>query len=161
MPPLSALIALLPALLLLSCAGTSPSGGGCTEMGCGPGFSINFQRQGAWEPGAYTVKVTVDGAPFTCSATIPLSCDAPSACPEDAPFVLGLSGCALEPSQHSLLGIELKQGTAPASIQVDVAQDGKELGTGTFTPTYTTSQPNGPDCEPVCKSAPTVAMSLQ
>lgn len=161
MPTRSFVSALLPALLLLGCAGTSPSGGGCTEIGCGSAFSINFQRQGAWGPGAYTVKVTVDGAPFTCTATIPLSCDAPSPCPGDAPFLLGLNGCALDPSQHSLSGIELKQGTAPASIQVDVAQDGKDLGTGTFKPTYTTSQPNGPDCEPVCKSAPSVTLSLQ
>jgi len=156
----AALLVVLPALLVTGCSEGFLPLGGCTELGCASSFSIEFQRQSAWKPGAYSVKATVDGKPFTCSATIPLSCNAPDPCPADAPFLLGLSGCAQDPSQHSLSGIEVLQGSAPASIDIEIAQDGSVIGTGTFKPTYTTSRPNGPGCEPICESAPSAKLTL-
>jgi hypothetical protein len=92
---------------------------------------------------------------------LPLSCSDQAPCAADAPFLLGLSGCALDPSQHSLSGVEFLQGSAPTTIQVKVSHEGNLLGEGTFTPTYTTARPNGPSCEPECKGAPGVTLSLK
>jgi hypothetical protein len=151
---------ILLSLFLLSCSDILPSSG-CTEVGCGPAFSVGFVRKGPWAPGDYGVTVTVDGAPFKCTATLPLSCNAPSPCPEGAPFFLGSSGCALDPSEHSLSGVEISQGSAPASVQIEVTLDGNGIGSDTFTPTYTTSSPNGPGCGPDCKSAPGATLILK
>ena len=138
-----------------------PGEEGCTQVGCGSPFSIAFQRAGAWPIGKYTVEVTVDGQSFTCVTALPLSCSDQAPCAADAPFLLGLSGCALDPSQHSLSGVEFLQDAAPATIQVKVSHEGDLLGEGTFTPAYTTSRPNGPNCESECKGAPGVTLSLK
>jgi hypothetical protein len=150
------------ALLAPGCsAPVVPGGGGCTEIGCGPPFAIAFQRAGAWPIGKYAVEVTVDGKSFMCVTALPLSCSDQAPCAADAPFLLGLSGCALDPSQHSLSGVDFLQGAAPTTIQVEVSHEGNLLGEGTFTPTFATSRPNGPSCEPECKGAPGVTLSLK
>ena len=38
-------------------------------------------------------------------------------------------------------------------VHVTIARDGTALTDRSFRPTYTTSQPNGPGCEPVCRQA--------
>jgi len=155
-------ITLALALIAPGCSGPFvPGGGGCTEIGCGPPFSIAFQRAGAWPIGKYAVEVVVDGQSFVCVTALPLSCSNQAPCAADAPFLLGLSGCALDPSQHSLSGVEFLQDAAPATIQVKVSHEGDLLGEGTFTPAYTTSRPNGPNCESECKGAPGVTLSLK
>ena len=61
------------------------------------------------------------------------------------------SGCALEPSAHAWGGILVPR--AVEKFEITIAHDGKELITFGTVPKYTKSQPNGPDCEPVCNSA--------
>ena len=158
------LLLLLPAVLFAGGCGTVPPGTadqGCTVIGCGSAFSVNFLHAGAWPAGSYAVEVEVDGATFTCSATLPLQCNAPSPCPAGSPFLLGRSGCALDAAQQSLSGIDFDLGSAPASVRVKVSWDGATLGIGTFSPTFTTSRPNGASCEPVCKSAPPATLAVQ
>ena len=48
----------------------------------------------------------------------------------------------------------------PASVAVSVHHDDALLGEGSYSPTYATSEPNGPDCEPTCKNAPSAELSL-
>lgn len=143
-----------------ACAGTSTGPQACTEIGCGSAFSVAFQHAGAWKAGSYTVDVTLDGVKSTCAATLPLSCSAPAPCPTGSKIILGLSGCALDPSQHSLSGVDFEQGAAPSSVEIAVSLDGALLAKDTFTPTYTKSRPNGEGCDPECNSAPSASLTL-
>ncbi|EYF06739.1 Hypothetical protein CAP_1436 [Chondromyces apiculatus DSM 436] len=150
---LAALAAL--ALTTLGCETTE-----CTEMGCVSSFAVTFAHAGAWEAGSYRVTVTVDGgAPVACTVTLPLDCNAPSPCPNGTPFYISTEGCALDPAQHVLGGVDF-WGVTPASVAVSVHREGVLLGEGSYSPNYTTSQPNGPDCEPTCKNAPSAELSL-
>jgi hypothetical protein len=70
------------------------------------------------------------------------------------------SGCALPADQQAIAGIVFSQ-SAPATVDVVVSRAGGQLAAGTFTPSYQTSQPNGPDCSPTCHGAPNATMSVQ
>ena len=132
----------------------------CTLIGCAGTFQIALQRD-AWTAGEYTITVVADGEAIECAVTLPLQCEAPPACPQGSPFVLGLEGCALDPSQHKLGSVEFQQGHAPKSVAVQVRQDGALLGEGQYSPTYSESQPNGPDCEPTCVGADSATLALK
>jgi len=149
-------LAILPAAI--GCTTTSTD---CTAIGCGPAFLVQFERTGAWSPGNYRVTVVADGETVECTATLPLDCEGPPPCPSSAGFLVALNGCALDPSQHSITGVEFFQGSAPQSVEVRVYQDDVLLGEDRYFPSYTESQPNGPDCEPVCKNAEIADLALQ
>jgi hypothetical protein len=51
--------------------------------------------------------------------------------------------------------------SAPAQVDVIVRRDGRQVASGSFAPAYTTSQPNGPGCEPTCRQAPPATLDLQ
>lgn len=151
---------ILLALSLACLPSTGCDSQACTLIGCGSTFQIALQRD-AWTAGEYTVTVVADGETIECAATLPLQCEAPPACPQNSPFILGLEGCALDPSQHKLGNIEFQQGHAPKSVALQIHQDGALLGEGQYSPTYSESQPNGPDCEPTCVGADSVTLALK
>ncbi|PCC72931.1 hypothetical protein SAMN02745121_02049 [Nannocystis exedens] len=155
---------MLRKILLATALASLPSAGcdsqACTLIGCGSTFQIALQRA-AWTAGEYTVTVVADGETIECAATLPLQCDAPPACPQSSQLILGLEGCALDPSQHKLGNLEFQQGRAPKSVAVQVLQDGALLGEGQYSPNYSESQPNGPDCEPTCVGADGVTLTLK
>jgi hypothetical protein len=129
----------------------------CTELGCGFPFSVQFEKSGVWAPGHYRVRVTLDGRAVECAADFPLSCDAPPAC-DDPGIVLGLSGCALPAESHAIIGVDVLTETAAVSVEL-LAVSGS-LASGTWSPTYTTTQPNGPQCAPVCRTAPSATLAI-
>ena len=148
-------LAMLVAVASPGCFGGGGVGGqACTQIGCQDGLVIELATPGSWPAGAYRFELAADGVTTTCVATLPLaSCDqAQVSC---QPFVAGIaiveSGCALPPGSHSFPLIEL-DGT-PATVTVEVFHDQQPIGATTFTPTYQTSQPNGPGCEPICTNA--------
>jgi hypothetical protein len=49
---------------------------------------------------------------------------------------------------------------APAKVDVIVSKDGRRIGGATFEPTYQTSKPNGPNCEPTCRTAPRTSLMV-
>ena len=135
----------------------------CTLIGCGSAFEITFRpADGRWTPGTYTITVTADGTTGTCVVTLPLApCEtSSSSCSGIRDWSAIESGCALPPNQHAISGIVFGR-TTPATIDVVVSQDGRQLAEGTFTPSYRTSQPNGPDCPDTCRGAPAATMSIQ
>ena len=161
--PLRLTSASLVLLLLASCSQTAsgPKNGGappgdghpCTEIGCESGLHLSW-GSAPWKPGAYSVEVTVDGGSVTCSGRLPLP-----ACEEGPGFHcgpgpsirLGESGCALPQGQQGLAGIDLD--TMPARAKIVVRRDGEEVLTRELAPSYRETQPNGPDCGPVCRQA--------
>jgi len=50
-------------------------------------------------------------------------------------------------------GLELSLNTAPKTIAVDLTLDGALILSESSTPSYVESQPNGPDCGPICRQA--------
>ena len=138
------------ALALAGCGTVSPQPQGCTDIGCENGYHVTFTAASAWKAGKYTLDVVADGTMTTCTATLPLTSTSTADCTR-AGVQLGLSGSALPAAQQSLSDV-LIAGT-PMSVKITVSRDGAQLVTKDFTPTYTTSQPNGPECEPTCSSA--------
>lgn len=156
--PFQLLLALL-ATPILACGGTSesPPAGGCTQIGCEDGLTIEFSAK---QPGAYTFDIVADGQTITCNATLPLPpCSSP---PTPNCSVAGVSltesGCALVPSAHSLEGLYFYD-MHPKSVEVTVLRDGAEVARQTFAPAYKTVAPNGVECGPVCEQA-TVSLAV-
>ncbi|MBI4703748.1 MAG: hypothetical protein HY744_21775 [Deltaproteobacteria bacterium] len=134
---------------------------GCTMLGCGPALRVELART-AWEPGGYQIDVKADGVATSCAVTLPFSsCANLVTCDRADPgFLVESSGCALPAAEHEILGV-LWPLSGPAEVTVEVRQNGKLLGSGTYEPTYATSQPNGEGCEPTCSQAdeqPTLAL---
>jgi hypothetical protein len=147
LPLLFAIIAL--PLAAAGCLAPPPQG--CTEIGCADGLTISLKKaSGSWEPGMYSVEIDADGKKIACTTQIPLSGASPSSC-DDAAVLLGTSGSALPASEHGLSDLIFH--SAPKQVSVTVSRDGAMLATKDFTPTYQKSQPNGPDCEPICNQA--------
>lgn len=143
---------LLPSLGLLSgCEllrdgvfGDDSMGKACTDIGCVDGL---FFDMALVTPGAWTVTLTADGTPYTCTGEVPFS--GAEAC--DAPLSWGLSGTALPADDQYIDGLSYF-GTA-SEVSVTVTLDGATVHEAVFTPTWVVSQPNGPGCGPTCTSA--------
>ena len=136
--------------LLLACTDSDDSiGPVCTEMGCIDGLSVTFDPP-LMGKGTYTFDVTVDGAAYSCDATIPLE-GSSTVCGTGGVVSIFLSGTELDPSQQSLPGLHV-EGT-PKSVQIQVHRDKALVADADLSPKYQELQPNGPDCPPTCHSA--------
>ena len=152
MARLRALSAALALAALTACGASSSGTGakGCTEIGCVNGFTVDFTSP-SWKAGVYEVTIDKDGTKVTCTTTLPFTSQNPDHACTAPDVMLGISGSALPSDQHALTGV-IFTGT-PKAVKLSLARDGKVLATGEYYPTYTTSRPNGPDCEPVCTQA--------
>lgn len=144
----------LLALGLLGCEKTSTHPGDriCTTIGCLNGLTVRLEPA-LTRAGQYKIAVTADGQATTCTGSLPLpACEQQAVtCTGPLAAQLTASGCALPQAQHSFPELHLT-GT-PAQVQVSIQRDGAVVAEKTLTPAYKTSQPNGPDCEPICTSA--------
>lgn len=132
---------------------SSGSPHGCTEIGCVDGLLISFGRGVEWAPGTYVFSMNADGVEQTCKGMLPLPpCASGSslACTGNVAMI-GESGCALPASQHGFADIHLR--SAPSKVTIRIERDGVVLADETLVPTYRTSQPNGPNCDPICRQA--------
>jgi hypothetical protein len=143
-----------------SAQGTADARIACTEVGCAPSLTIHFARA-RWPAGTYRIEVAADAVDEVCQVVVPLGCSVGSMCtgPGGLDVSPDLSGCALDPALHTIEGVVFRY-SRPASVSVRVVQDERELGTGSFGPSYITSQPNGPGCLPVCHTAATETLAL-
>ena len=152
--PLRAPLLGVAIVALLGCGGdgTANSSGpqACTEIGCGPSFEVSFSRT-SWPAGVVNIVVVADGTTTNCSVTLPFaSCENLVQCDvANTAFLVETSGCALPAAEHAVSGL-LWSTNGPNQVTVTVSQDGTMLGSKSFQPTYTTSEPNGAGCPPVC-----------
>ena len=125
----------------------------CTEMGCSDGLILRVQPDRTWLPGNYEFTFKLDGREVLCTGALPLkSCEAgPSVQCDGEGVQIMESGCAMPPETHGFGDITF--GGAPAEVNIRVAHEGKVLVERSISPAYETSQPNGPNCEPTCRSA--------
>lgn len=158
---LSAAAFVVIALALSSCETDEP-GMACTLIGCVGGFEVNLQKGSAWAAGDYTFELDVDGVTNSCTVTLPFTgCDdAPKCAAELQGLSIGLSGCALDKAQHKVSALTFID-SFPKKVTVTVKHGVDEIGAASYTPTYTESRPNGPNCEPLCKQAPAQTLQLK
>jgi hypothetical protein len=142
-------VILLGGVLTAGCS-VAPGDRGCTALGCNDGVEVSFTFR---DRGSYVFEVTVDTIKTTCRATLPLSSSPPNPCDREGIF-LGLSGSALPPDQHAIVGLRIQSLTAK-HLLMRVTRDGNAIATLDRTIDYAvTPGPNGPGCEPKeCKSA--------
>jgi hypothetical protein len=124
----------------------------CTEIGCVNGLHLRVSPDAGWRAGAYRFDLELDGRPVTCEGALPLKpCGERSfTCDADG-VALGESGCALPANAQGIAQIMVPG--YPLQLSVRVSLNGAELANASFTPSYVSSQPNGPGCEPVCCGA--------
>jgi hypothetical protein len=108
--------------------------------------------RGVWTPGTYHIEVTADGATGACAVTLPLDCPASASCTGNRAWTPSLAGCIQSPSSFAIGGVSFSE-SSPAEVTVRITLDDRELGMARFTPSYKTSYPNGPDCDPTCHTA--------
>jgi hypothetical protein len=152
--PRIALLAALPACAAPSPGPQDPGGKVCTQMGCIDGAHLNLAKVTPWTAGNYSFAVELDGTLVTCTGALPLpACEQGAAlrCDVEGKVQIGESGCALPPEQHGFSDIQISGD--PAKIKLTILREDQPLYSGELTPTYVTSRPNGPDCEPVCRGA--------
>ena len=133
--------------------GPVPSGQVCTQIGCLDGLLVRVVKPSPWVPGRYTFEVDVDGVQVRCSGALPLQpCESgPSlACTGDGKVIISESGCALPPESHGFGDLQISG--EPQAVGITIKLDDNVLHTTTLQPSYVTSQPNGPGCEPTCRS---------
>jgi len=131
----------------------------CTLIGCSSSLEVRFTGA-TGKPGRYQVEMMADGASATCAITLPWTCETQPTCSAAAlPWRLTLAGCALGADRESLDGVLFFE-KPPASLEFTVRRDDKVVGGGSAQPVYKESRPNGPDCDPVCRSTPAVAIEI-
>ena len=134
-------IVVLTSAFFAGCTGTT-----CPLLGCQDGLQVGFTAA-AWPAGVWSVQLETAGATRSCSVSLPFaSVNVAPVCVGS--MTLGTSGSALPADQHKLTGVQLPD--TPTQITLTVQHDGATVATKNLQPTYVTSQPNGPECEPTC-----------
>lgn len=149
-----ALLAAVPACAPSTPASKEPGDKVCTMIGCINGVHMNLAKVTPWTAGNYSFAFDLDGAAVTCTGALPLpACDKGSAlrCDVEGKVQIGESGCALPPEQHGFSDIQVHG--EPARIKLTIKREDQTLYSGETTPSYVTSRPNGPGCEPECRGA--------
>ena len=127
----------------------------CTAIGCGYSLEIRFTGATA-KPGRYQIEVVADGMPSSCQITLPRECNALPICSSGtSTWHVTLSGCSTGSEPQSVDGFFF-YAAGPASLDFVVRRDDVLVGGGSAQPTYQASQPNGPECEPLCRQAPRI-----
>jgi hypothetical protein len=151
-------VALLSIFALVSILVQRCSTETCTLVGCGTSFEVGFTGE-TGKPGRYQVDVVADGVPSTCELTLPKNCESQPTCSSvTSSWGLMLSGCAAGDPQ-SIDGVAF-HGQAPLTVDLVVRRDGAVVGQASVRPDYQESRPNGPQCDPVCRSAPRFETAL-
>lgn len=137
---------------LFALAGCESEGTQCTLIGCQDGLQVQLQHSSQWPTGDYTVQVTLDNQPpVSCTVSLPFASVTAAATCSSADVQLQTAGQALSADQHALTGLWIR--TTPAKVQLVLQHNTATLLDQTLQPTYQTSRPNGPDCEPECTQA--------
>ena len=119
------------AVALLVSGCSDPSGAVCTLIGCVNTVAITFQGP---FPETYQLVLTAES--------------------DDQPLLELECSTATPCAEHVILE------RAPAAIHVELVTD-LDTQSGTFTPTYNTVRPNGPDCLPVCLQGELVVSRIE
>lgn len=129
-------------------------GHSCTEIGCASGVSVTLaQGSGAWSEGEYALEVMLDDEKAPCAFAVPGDVPAPGSS-TDLDCGTGIMAQLVSRSSAANdFEVQLDAYSTPKTLTVELSHDGAEILSTSPPLHYTESQPNGPDCEPVCRNA--------
>jgi hypothetical protein len=141
------------AALILVCAFAAPAQAACTMIGCVDGLSINLDPSYQWLPGNYSFSLVIDGRISHCTAKLPLpACgDERAVTCDNHEITIVESGCALPPGSQGFGPVMIS--SSPKSVALTITRNGLSVLDRRISPQYSSVQPNGPMCGPVCRSA--------
>ena len=144
-------------------AGCSDDSDHCTLAGCTNGFLIHLVAAEPLRDGTYDLEVTLDGVVTTCRHVIEDGQEASAAeCNRRSlmhSFATSYNGGAL-PNPDAPNAFVINLFDAAALVTLRVSRDGAPLVEQTYEPTYQTNTPNGPECGPICNTAPSQELAL-
>lgn len=122
----------------------------CTQIGCRDQLQLQAPNV-KLAPGTYLLSLDVDGKGASCPLEINAKKEMSThGCVGDPVVKLAFPGDV--PVRGAEGGFSLVFASAPTTVKVKLVSSAKKvLSEQTFTPTYKTVQPNGPDCSPSCK----------
>jgi hypothetical protein len=136
-------------------------GHACTEIGCVDAWSLTL-RQADGSPPTHAVELDIDGERVVCP---PVSLDARYATCADS-VMIQLSDEVVCEEHESPNGDRSQECTptgrfeeivvvngTPAEVVVALSDGDTVTDERTFEPEYETTQPNGPECGPICHQA--------
>lgn len=161
-------------LTLAGCKHAAPDGGSsdggttraCTEIGCYDAATITTKLSAAGAPlGTHSFALEIDGTPQTCTVEFASETEmAQGQCTGDASLMFGPAMQGKEETMDGVVSYTeepipgefrwlLTLPGQPAKVHVIHTSAGATILDQTASLVYTEHRPNGPDCEPVCKSA--------
>ncbi|HKO93316.1 MAG TPA: hypothetical protein VJU61_19305 [Polyangiaceae bacterium] len=161
--PTSSLSLALSLALLASCGDPEKSSEElCTLVGCSDGFTVNLVANEPLREGSYDVEVTMDGAPATCRISLPVDLGADPACSDSASLRASATvhNNGAPPDRDVPNAIIVNVLVAADVAVLNVRHDDAPLFEQTYRPSYQTIAPNGPECGPICSSAPSEEATL-
>ncbi len=157
-------------IVLAACGGSdgTPGNGAsiCTTIACVDQLVATLHdASGGLPAGKQVLTVTANGATLTCSFTLPRPTQTTAiTCPKGLQVLVQQSQSCVtsgtgQYQTQTCTPIAGKNDElvtvvgSPTTLQVVQTANGVTYLDETTTPTYTTSRPNGPSCEPVCSQA--------
>ena len=125
----------------------------CTLIGCDSSYELAFNAENdSLSIGTYSVVLTPEtGEPLSCSFRL---YDIGAACESTGCIsnrdCQGLRGVYHSAQESKILLIYPQ---LAGELRISISQDDKELANLLDLPTYSKSEPNGPDCGPTCFNA--------
>ncbi len=123
----------------------------CTEAGCGDGLFVTLApTSGSFAQGIYTVDITTDDGPQSCTFEITSNCQGGDVC-------VGQQTCNAsymfeQPDDFVEILLPVS-----ANVAWEVSLVDEVLGSGSMAPNYDILRPNGPGCEGNCISGSVAA----
>ena len=122
----------------------------CTEIGCGSGLSLELDPVSPrFANGKYRLTWVSDDQDGACEFEVADD----DRCPDWQPSLCVLDSICASAFDDGTGRIEVQLEETPASVQITLEHADAVLLDAELTPDYTTSQPNGPGCDPVCTQA--------
>lgn len=135
-----------------SASSSEPPMKACTKIGCMDTMLIEL-LPAKLTAGAHEVTVKAAGKEATCKVTVPYpACGTPATeCAGTLPMMANESGCELPKDQQKFPSLTI--GELATEVSVTVKRGAAKLVTDKKAqPTVSENRPNGPDCDPVCKT---------
>lgn len=152
--------ALCTLLMLAGCADDSES---CTLIGCNDGFWVYVVAAEPLRDGTYDLELTLDGVAATCRHVIADGRAASAAECGGSSVVRSTASIhnnGSPPNNDAPNAFVIDIRDASARVTLRVLHDGAPLVEQSYEPTYQTVAPNGPECGPICDSAPPQELAL-
>lgn len=145
------------AALAAGCSGDKE----CTLVGCNDGFSVTALASEGLRDGSYEVQLMLDDEAVTCAhpqlVAAPQQSGTCTAASVRSSVVIHNGGA---PGTEGANALAISITGTPSQVVLRVLHDGQLIGEANYEPSYQTIMPNGPECGPICNTAPPQQLPL-